>query len=90
MKMHSYLSTNLELETFHRKVFQLVGEPKRSGRRASIDHEVEELNSFLRNGKTTYPNNVTFFNFIDYLSLPTLVYELEYPRTDKYASNITI
>ncbi|GJN89318.1 hypothetical protein Rhopal_002298-T1 [Rhodotorula paludigena] len=29
-----------------------------------------------------WPDNVTFLNFIDYLLVPTLVYELEYPRTD--------
>ncbi|GAA5878509.1 hypothetical protein JCM16303_002104 [Sporobolomyces ruberrimus] len=30
-----------------------------------------------------FPNNVGFLNFIDYLLIPTLVYELEYPRTNK-------
>ena len=34
-------------------------------------------------GKNKYPNNVTFANFLDYMLCPTLVYELEYPRTDK-------
>ncbi|GAA5989577.1 hypothetical protein JCM10908_000537 [Rhodotorula pacifica] len=29
----------------------------------------------------SFPQNVTFLNFIDYLLVPTLVYELEYPRT---------
>lgn len=33
--------------------------------------------------KTTFPENVTFLNFLDYLLVPTLVYQLEYPRTDK-------
>ncbi|GAA5838863.1 hypothetical protein JCM11251_003722 [Rhodosporidiobolus azoricus] len=28
-----------------------------------------------------FPDNVTWGNFIDYLLVPTLVYELEYPRT---------
>lgn len=28
-----------------------------------------------------YPNNLTYGNFIDYLIIPTLVYELDYPRT---------
>ena len=31
-----------------------------------------------------FPNNVGFANFIDYLLIPTLVYELEYPRTKTY------
>lgn len=29
----------------------------------------------------SFPQNVTFLNFLDYLLVPTLVYELEYPRT---------
>lgn len=28
-----------------------------------------------------YPDNLTYANYIDYLLIPTLVYELEYPRT---------
>lgn len=30
-----------------------------------------------------YPHNLTYRNFIDYLILPTLVYELDYPRTNE-------
>lgn len=36
--------------------------------------------------KVVFPANVTYFNFFDYLLVPTLVYELEYPRTDKYVT----
>ena len=43
----------------------------------------EELQIELRKGQTTFPNNITFLNFADYLLVPTLVYELEYPRTDR-------
>lgn len=32
--------------------------------------------------RVTFPDNVTVLNFVDYLLVPTLVYELEYPRTD--------
>jgi sterol O-acyltransferase len=35
-------------------------------------------------GTNTYPHNLTFANFLDYMLCPTLVYELEYPRTDRY------
>ncbi|CAD6893441.1 unnamed protein product [Tilletia laevis] len=31
--------------------------------------------------RTSWPANVTYANFWDYLLVPTLVYELEYPRT---------
>lgn len=42
-------------------------------------HEMEtELTSTI--GSTRYPENVTLYNYFDYLIIPTLVYELEYPR----------
>lgn len=38
-----------------------------------------ELTSPL--GHVTYPQNLTVWNYVDYLLCPTLCYELEYPRT---------
>ncbi|GAA5871660.1 hypothetical protein JCM1840_007343 [Sporobolomyces johnsonii] len=46
---------------------------------------IAEEKEFLTSGgvqNVTFPANVTFANFIDYLFVPTLVYELEYPRTN--------
>ncbi|KAK9469742.1 MBOAT, membrane-bound O-acyltransferase family-domain-containing protein [Lipomyces arxii] len=40
-----------------------------------------ELSSALPGSNIMYPQNVTLFNFFDYMMLPTLVYEVEYPRT---------
>jgi sterol O-acyltransferase len=40
-----------------------------------------ELTSPL--GHVTYPQNLTEYNYFDYLLCPTLCYELEYPRTEK-------
>ncbi|KAL2118117.1 hypothetical protein VTJ04DRAFT_7777 [Mycothermus thermophilus] len=34
-------------------------------------------------GNVTYPNNLTWANYVDYIFCPTLCYELEYPRNDK-------
>lgn len=34
-------------------------------------------------GNVTFPHNLTWSNYVDYLFCPTLCYELEYPRTDK-------
>jgi sterol O-acyltransferase len=34
-------------------------------------------------GKVVYPSNVGYWNFLDYLLVPTLVYQLEYARTTK-------
>ena len=33
-------------------------------------------------GSVTYPKNLTWWNYVDYIFCPTLCYELEYPRTD--------
>lgn len=40
-----------------------------------------ELTSPL--GHVTYPQNLTFYNFVDFLFCPTLCYEIEYPRTPR-------
>lgn len=34
-------------------------------------------------GNTSYPKNLTLYNYVDYLFCPTLCYELEYPRTQR-------
>ncbi|KAK0735429.1 MBOAT, membrane-bound O-acyltransferase family-domain-containing protein [Apiosordaria backusii] len=34
-------------------------------------------------GNTTYPSNLTWWNYLDFLCCPTLCYEIEYPRTEK-------
>lgn len=34
-------------------------------------------------GNTTYPQNLTWSNYLDFLCCPTLCYELEYPRTER-------
>ncbi|KAK6950918.1 hypothetical protein Daesc_007446 [Daldinia eschscholtzii] len=51
-----------------------------------IKWEVDALADELR-GKATdpthyYPNNLTFLNHYEYIVLPTVVYELQYPRSD--------
>ena len=56
--------------------------------RERLIHEIEQLDHDLTGkilGKMKYPDNLTFANFWDYMLCPTLVYELEYPRTDRYA-----
>ncbi|OTA96410.1 hypothetical protein M434DRAFT_19661 [Hypoxylon sp. CO27-5] len=51
-----------------------------------IKWEVDALTDELR-GKATdpahyYPNNLTFLNHYEYIVLPTVVYELQYPRSE--------
>ncbi|KAF2837761.1 sterol O-acyltransferase 1 [Patellaria atrata CBS 101060] len=40
-----------------------------------------ELTSPL--GHISYPQNLTLYNYVDFLFCPTLCYELEYPRTER-------
>lgn len=56
---------------------------------STLAREIETLREDLlspgHDGDTSkrvmWPENVTYWNFFDYLLVPTLVYELEYPRT---------
>ncbi|KAH8671073.1 MBOAT family protein [Xylariales sp. PMI_506] len=43
----------------------------------------EELKGKATDPKHYYPNNLTFSNQYEFVCLPTLVYELEYPRSDR-------
>jgi sterol O-acyltransferase len=64
-----------------------------NGHRGSIIEESQRLVTEIENSKrdltgqvlhkVKYPDNLTFANFLDYMLCPTLVYELEYPRTDR-------
>jgi sterol O-acyltransferase len=51
-----------------------------------IKNEIDELAAELRgksgDGKTAYPKNLTLVNHAEYICLPTLVYELDYPRQE--------
>lgn len=56
---------------------------------APEDDEIAQLREDLAReltspmGNTTYPRNLTWSNYIDFLCCPTLCYELEYPRVDR-------
>jgi sterol O-acyltransferase len=53
---------------------------------SGLAHELSELESELTStgkNQVRWPANLTWWNYIDYQLLPTLVYELEYPRTDR-------
>jgi sterol O-acyltransferase len=49
----------------------------------------ELLNELVSSGPTyvKWPENITWKNFAVYQLIPTLVYELEYPRTDRHVSS---
>ncbi|KAK4521061.1 syntaxin binding protein 1 [Mucor velutinosus] len=50
---------------------------------AAMETELTFLDQELTQGATRYPHNLTLANYVDYLAVPTLVYWMEYPRTDK-------
>lgn len=47
-----------------------------------IDALTDELKGKASNPDRFYPNNLTLRNHYEYIVLPTVVYELEYPRSD--------
>lgn len=50
-----------------------------------LELKIEQVEGYLKSptGNVKYPDNITISNFVDFLLVPTLVYELEYPRADK-------
>ncbi|RKP05066.1 MBOAT, membrane-bound O-acyltransferase family-domain-containing protein, partial [Thamnocephalis sphaerospora] len=52
-------------------------------RASDARQELAELEDDLGVGKLTYPHNITPLNFFEYLVIPSLVYELNYPRSDR-------
>ncbi|PMD25227.1 MBOAT family protein [Hyaloscypha hepaticicola] len=47
-----------------------------------IDALTQDLKGKCTKGDNIYPNNLTISNHYEYIVLPTLVYELEYPRSE--------
>ncbi|KAK8089940.1 MBOAT family protein [Apiospora hydei] len=47
-----------------------------------IDALTDELKGKATYPSRSYPNNITFANHYEWIVLPTLVYELEYPRSE--------
>ncbi|GBB98452.1 hypothetical protein RclHR1_03230010 [Rhizophagus clarus] len=74
MKLHSYSFYNDEREEGEKQ--QILDQLK---------NKIEQVEGYLHSptGNIRYPENVTLTNYIDFLLVPTLVYELGYPRTEK-------
>ncbi|CEG76762.1 Putative O-acyltransferase [Rhizopus microsporus] len=97
MKMHSYTTLNGDLSVKLKRLNQLkeivpnwIAARKGKSYTEEETKELEEMEvemSFLEeelvHGSTRFPDNVTIINFLDYLLVPSLVYWMEYPRTDK-------
>lgn len=62
-------------------------DPRQASRFASLVRaEIEACDAELsleatNSPRVTYPENLTFSNYLEYIHFPTLVYELAYPRT---------
>ena len=72
MKQHSFCSSNNELLGKKQYLSQILDQ--------SESAEIESLKKDLGN----YPNNLTSWNYWDFLLIPTFVYQLEYPRNDRF------
>ena len=93
--MHSYTSLNGELSIKYRRLKYLkehipkcITEHKEEKEKGSqeleeLEHEMSFLEDELVHGNMRFPDNVTLWNYLDYLLVPTLVYSLEYPRTER-------
>jgi len=87
-------STNLSIE---KSDVASVAEAIESGRPIDTDQmrafervikaEIEDLDRELQgksaDSKKAYPNNLSIYNLAEFICLPTLVYELDYPRQDR-------
>lgn len=63
-----------------------LGKDQMESLRSLIEREIELLSDGLRgqfSSTNHYPRNLTISNLCDFITLPTLVYELEYPRTER-------
>lgn len=94
MKMHSYTALNGDLSVKLRRLRQLkaklpamiAANKEQHNKDTEIEHveaEMAFLEEEMVHGKTRFPENVTVANYLDYLLVPTLVYWMEYPRTEK-------
>lgn len=92
MKMHSYLATNAEFAAQqHRQRQQQPRDGALHRSNGTSKKASEGDNESESNGRNTkrdgqlvsYPDNVTFWNYFYFLCVPTLVYELNYPRTER-------
>jgi sterol O-acyltransferase len=81
MKQHSYCATNIEL---FRKKEQVDAIQSKSRKSKDDKEQLAQLETELHRSTVSFPNNITIWNYIDFLLIPTFVYELEYPRTPRF------
>ena len=74
MKQHSYNSYNITLQ--HNLARFKVLKSREDDLDAEESVEVEDLRTELNLGEKMFPQTQTIYNFVDYLVVPSLVYEL--------------
>ncbi|KAI8075270.1 MBOAT, membrane-bound O-acyltransferase family-domain-containing protein [Gongronella butleri] len=95
MKMHSYTTLNGDLSIKLKRLTRLkkklaawvaihkTPSPETMTTADDMEQEIQYLEEELVHGAVRYPNNVTLHNYIDYLLIPSLVYWMDYPRTNR-------
>ncbi|CAO3586408.1 unnamed protein product [Absidia cylindrospora] len=95
MKTHSYTALNGDLSIKLRRLNHLKKEVPKwvSAHQDMTEDDEDELKEMekdmtfleeeLIQGEARFPNNVTMVNYFDYLLVPSLVYWMEYPRTNR-------
>lgn len=90
MKMHSYafyngyfwsLSEELEFSEKCLSEEKELSAPEQKALRKSVDFCKLEMAHSAQDEKNRFPANITLVNFFWYTMFPTVVYEIEYPRT---------
>jgi sterol O-acyltransferase len=90
MKQHSYTSYNIELWRKLNRYNELNNAANDVKKVDTVElssdqvEEMTELYTELNSGQKMFPANQTILNFIDYLAVPSLIYELHFPRTSRY------
>jgi sterol O-acyltransferase len=86
MKQHSYTSYNIALQYKLRRLIELSEREKKEDcvLHQEEQEELSDLQDELTRGGDMFPKNQTIRNFCDYLLVPSLVYELGYPRTTRF------
>jgi sterol O-acyltransferase len=83
MKQHSYISYNIELWFKNLKYHAALVKSKKDG--TPLDPDVLALQNELVKPTISFPHNQTLLNYIDFILIPTFVYELEYPRKQSFS-----
>ncbi|KAH3687991.1 hypothetical protein WICPIJ_001023 [Wickerhamomyces pijperi] len=94
MKMHSYGFYNGYLWSIHNELkfsrgFQKKIELSQTEQTSDLAKTIEDSIAFCQfeldtqSTQTPFPSNISLANFFSYTMFPTLVYQIEYPRTDK-------